>query len=428
MQKKIQSYYPFLIWACGGAFYFYQFIFRVSPSVMTRDLMQAFKVDGYSLGVLTAFYYNAYALLQIPIGILLDRLGPRRLLTFSCLLCTIGSVIFAQADTLMLAAVGRFFMGAGSACAFIGTLKLATLWLPIRRIGLISGFTMFLGFLGATTAGHPFAHLVEHLGWRNSFHCISFIGVLLAGVIWLIVRDHPKAQPSLRKNGPPPAPEKPDLLFGLRLVFKNKEVWLLAIYGSLMYVTLSGFAELWGVPYLSVVYSLDKKAAASMISMVFIGSALGGPLMALLSDYKKSRRLPMMFAAGSTLILYSCILYFPSLPPSFLYCALFFAGILFTGQVLCFASVCEHVPVSVSGVAVGFTNMIVMLSGVICQPLIGWLLDRTSKGTLQDGIATYAPEHFKVALSIIPFSLICAFILVFFIKETYVTHAKATRL
>ncbi|MBX9697020.1 MAG: MFS transporter, partial [Alphaproteobacteria bacterium] len=130
------------IWACGGLFYFYQFIFRVSPSVMTEELRTAFDANAYQIGNMISYYYIAYAILQIPIGLLLDRYGPRRLLTFSCLVCALGGAVFANAYTMPVASFGRFLMGAGSACAFIGTLKLATLWFPLEKVGLAAGVTM----------------------------------------------------------------------------------------------------------------------------------------------------------------------------------------------------------------------------------------------------------------------------------------------
>jgi sugar phosphate permease len=117
-----------LFWGLAALFYFYQFILRVSPGVMSHELMRDFAVQGCALGVLGAFYYNAYAAMQIPLGILMDRFGPRRLIAVSCATAALGTYFFSQAETLALASFGRLLMGAGAACGFIGTIKLATLW------------------------------------------------------------------------------------------------------------------------------------------------------------------------------------------------------------------------------------------------------------------------------------------------------------
>src|SRR5690606_31220485 len=111
-----------IFWGIAALFYFYQFILRVSPGVMSQELMRDFAVQGCALGVLGAFYYNAYAAMQIPLGILLDRFGPRRLMAASCAVATLGTYLFSQAETLSVASFGRLLMGAGAACGFIGTL------------------------------------------------------------------------------------------------------------------------------------------------------------------------------------------------------------------------------------------------------------------------------------------------------------------
>lgn len=404
-----------IVWACGGLFYFYQFIFRVSPSVMTEELRTAFDANAYQIGNLSSYYYIAYAILQIPIGLLLDRYGPRRLLTFSCLVCTLGGAVFANAYTMPVASLGRFLMGAGSACAFIGTLKLATLWFPLEKVGFAAGVTMLLGFLGATSAGSPLAMLIEHFGWREVMYIISLGGIALSVLIWSVVRDAPRHKRDLLKESSRSQP----ILFGLITVIGNKQVWFLALYGCLMYVPVAAFADLWGVPFISKLYALDRKVAAAMVSLVYVGAALGGPVMAWLSDRMVSRRFPMILGAAMTLILYSLMIYVSVVPEALMFPVMFFAGFFFTGQVLCFASVCEQIPVSASGVGVGFTNMIVMMSGVIFEPLVGYFLDLSAKSA-GSSLGNYAVSDYRFALLSLPLTLLIAFIISrWFVTETH---------
>lgn len=411
------------IWACGGLFYFYQFIFRVSPSVMTEELSTAFDANAYQIGNLTSYYYIAYAILQIPIGLLLDRYGPRRLLTFSCLLCTLGGAVFANAYTMPVASLGRFLMGAGSACAFIGTLKLATLWFPLEKVGFAAGVTMLLGFLGATSAGAPLAILIEHFGWREVMYIISLGGIALSALIWSVVRDAPRDKMALLKESSRSQP----ILFGLITVIGNKQVWLLALYGCLMYVPVAAFADLWGVPFISKLYALDRKVAAAMVSLVYVGAALGGPVMAWLSDRMVSRRFPMILGACMTLLLYSLMVYVSVVPEILMFPVMFFAGFFFTGQVLCFASVCEQIPVSASGVGVGFTNMIVMMSGVIFEPLVGYFLDLSATKT-GSALGSYAVADYRFAFLSLPLTLLIAFIISrWFVVETHPLLQKRER-
>lgn len=406
-------YVPWAIWLCGGLFYCYQFVLRVSPSIMTADLMRAFQVNGYALGILSAFYYYAYDALQIPLGFIMDRFGPRRVLTFSTSLCVAGSFLFASATTLPLASIGRLLMGAGSACAFIGTLKLATLWFPPQKVGKVIGFTMVLGTIGATSGGAPLAFLLEHIGWRASLFLMSGLGVVLALTMWFVIRD--KNAPSLPEV---PLPTACNLWKGLSQLLTTPQFWFIASYSSLMYVPLSAFADLWGVPYLSAVYNLERKISASAIAMIFFGIAIASPITTYLSDYFQTRRYPMIISAISSIILYIIIIFVPvSLP--IMYWLLFLTGVSFTGQLLGFAAICEIIPSSMSGLTLGLTNMTVMLSGVIFQPLIGLALDKAWNGKIEQGLPFYTLENWKLALSPIPLCLFLAFLLTYFIRETF---------
>lgn len=413
-------YLPWAIWACGGLFYCYQFVLRVSPSIMTPDLMRAFQVNGCALGVLSAFYYYAYDALQIPLGFIMDRFGPRRVLTFSTSLCVIGSFLFASATTLPLASVGRLLMGAGSACAFIGTLKLATLWFPPQKVGKVIGFTMVLGTIGATSGGAPMAFLLDYIGWRSSLFLMSGLGLILALTMWMVIRD--KNTSSLKEVSLPSAQ---DLWKGLSQLLRTSQFWFIAIYSSLMYVPLAAFADLWGVSYLSTVYNLDHKIAASAIAMIFFGIAIASPITTYLSDYFQTRRYPMIISAICSIILYIIVIFIPvSLP--IMYVLLFFTGISFTGQLLGFAAICEIIPTSMSGLTLGLTNMTVMLSGVIFQPFIGWVLDKAWDGKIVQGLPFYTLENWKIALSSIPICLFLALFLTYFIRETFAKNHVST--
>ena len=134
--------YAWIVWACSALFFFYEFCLQSSPSVMVPELMQAFHVDASHLGKLSAYYFYAYALMQLPVGLLLDRFGPRIMMTVACFICALGAFIFSHTESLIAAEWARFFMGLGSACAFISALKLASLWFPPHRYPLLVGFLL----------------------------------------------------------------------------------------------------------------------------------------------------------------------------------------------------------------------------------------------------------------------------------------------
>lgn len=402
-----------LFWGIAALFYFYQFILRVSPGVMSQELMRDFSVQGCALGILGAFYYNAYAAMQLPLGVLLDRFGPRRLMALSCGVAALGTYLFSQADSLHIASFGRLLMGAGAACGFIGTIKLATLWFPPEKIGRVIGFTMVLGTLGATSAGAPLGAMIDLFDWRYTLMIIAVAGAGLAAAIFFIMRE-PKGKLT------PTKAEKPlKLLDGLAMVATSKQAWLIALFGCMMYVPLAAIADLWGTLYLSERFGISPKHAAAMVSFIYIGVAVGAPFAMWLSDHLKNRKKVMFLSATCYLATFLVILYWQGISPFMMYGFMFAAGFFFCGQNLVFAMATERMPTQISGIAAAFTNMIVMLSGVVFEPLVGWLLDYHWTGTLCDGIPAFTMGDFTYALTSVPVALGVAVLVLFFIKETY---------
>ncbi|MBY0291816.1 MAG: MFS transporter [Alphaproteobacteria bacterium] len=398
---------------------------RVSPGVMADDLMATFQVDACSLGALTGFYYYAYAALQIPVGTLMDRFKPRRMLTFAAIICSLGALIFSSADSLSTAAFGRTIIGAGSAFAFLSCLKLGTLWFPPQKLPLVIGLTLLLGTMGGVSAGYPMGWLVEASGWRHSMWLVAFAGFFLAALGWGIIRD--KAPPVLEEailkshNDNENSIIQHGLLTNFIEVIRKPQSWFIALYGAFMYLPLSGFADLWGPPFLMSVYQLDKATAGGIISAMYVGIGIGSPLFPLLCTRLRAYK-PTVFIAGlGALVLLSSVFYIPFLPLWLLVTLLFLAGICLGGQFLGFSMTCALNPLSASATAGGFHNMLCMLSGVIFQPFIGYLLDYNWHGEYINGIRAYTSSDYTFALSSISISLGLACFIVFFIKEKYST-------
>lgn len=411
-----------IIWGCAAFFYLYEYILRVSPSVMTNQLMQDFGVTSTALGVLVSFYYYAYVPLQIPCGVIVDRLGVRRVVTLSAIFCTIGSLIFAQSESLAFAQFGRFLMGAGSACAYLSTAKVAAEWFPAHKFALITSMTMGLGTIGGTFGGKPFAVLVNAIGWRPSMMVAACVGVCVIVASWMIIRDRKE---STEGHLPSKELEKDSsILAGLKVVAKNPQSWLIGLYGCLMYLPLSAFAELWAVPYLMQVHGIDNEIASSASVMVFIGMAVGCPLAAWFSDKFQSRIKVMEYSALGTALLFMLIVYCPAIPLSLTFPLLFITGVICGGQILYFAAAKEINPPQTSATTIGFTNSLVMFSGIIFQPLLGFLLDGFWDGakSVETGLPEYSTYAYQVALSPVPICLFAAWILLKFIKETYPKH------
>lgn len=412
--------HSWIVWGCAALFFCYQFLLRVSPSVMAHELMADFHVDACALGTLTSFYFYAYSGLQLPVGALLDKFGPRRLLIFAALLCTGGSMLFASAETIMVASIGRFLIGAGSAFGFLSCMKLGTLWFPPQQISKVVGFTLLLGTLGAMSGSYPMSFLVDALGWRHGVWITAGGGIFLALLITLVVRNHPskKMQTFIEQHHPYGNPPL-GIMSGLKVILKKTQTWVLAFYGIMMYVPLSGFGDMWGVPFLTQVHHMDKQSASLATSFLYLGVGLGTPFFAFLSDRFKQFRLSLLGSSVGALIPLAIIIYGPDLPTFTVVSILFMTGIMLGGQFMAYSIVCEINPLSISGMATGFQNMVCLFSGVIFQPFIGWILDLYWDGAQENGIRLYSSAIYQMGLTSVIVALLFAVLASLFVKEAY---------
>jgi MFS family permease len=398
----------------GGLFYCFQFLVRVSPNVMTDELMLSFTVDAAGLSFVLMWYYAGYVGMQIPLGVLMDRLGARRIIAAGAILCALSTYFFSIANTPYLAGIARFMIGIGSACGYIGALKLGSQWFRRDKMPMVVGVIMMLGTAGASMGGLPLELLVKNLGWQNALHVIAFAGLLIGAAILLLIAKTPPHHASV--------PENQHVLADLFAIVKKPQAWLFAVYAMLMYLPLTLIGDLWGVSFLVSKYSIPETQATIPVLFMFVGVAVGSPIFAWATDAWNSRKKPMILGAFTTLGIYLTIVFSPPLPFEVI-CGLFFlAGFLFNGQPIAFTCICEIMPLHASGVAIGFVNMIVMLSGFIFLPIVGELLVRFWDGTVANGVPYYSAADYQKALAIIPICLGLALLLTRGIRETFHYH------
>ncbi|MFI4938058.1 MAG: MFS transporter [Candidatus Berkiellales bacterium] len=405
-----------IVWGFAAAFYFFELMLLVSPSVMVDDLTIAFNTSAEELGSLAAFYYYAYALMQIPVGLLIDRFGPRALLTLASFLCALGCLIFAWAPILIWAQCGRFIMGVGGSFAVVGCLKLASWWFPLKRFALLTGIMVAVGMMGGVFGQKPVALLVMSLGWRHTILLGAVVGGILGAMIWFVIADHPKEvefHPEKLTGG------LKAFLKGLIQVMKNPQVWIASLYAGLMFVPTTGFGQLWGVPYFVERYHLEKDVAAWMVSMIFFGWAVGGPLYGWVSDHIHRRKLPMGVAAVGTLVVMLAILYTPASPFT-MKILMFLLGAFSSGFIIAFSLVRELNVAILTGTTIGFINTINNASGALAQPVIGELLDKLRDGKVTiEGNPIYSVAMYNEAFLFLPVCIGIAILIMPFIRETY---------
>lgn len=400
-----------LICAVGAFFYCYEFVLRIIPGALQTELSAAFgHISATTFGELSAFYYFAYSPMQLPVGMLMDRYGPWRLLTFACLCCTIGSWMFMDVGSIPMAGGGRFLVGFGSSFAFVGVLSLTVHWLPRRYFSLVVGLITTLAMLGLVYGEVKITDISVSVGWMHVLYLMVIIGALLSLVILLLVRDGPEGH--VAHTNP-----LPEFFSSVARVLISPQVWLIGCVGACLYTSLSVFGELWGKTYLELAHHLTKVQAAQTISAMFMGWAVGAPIAGYFSDRTGKRVLPLVVGAILSLLCISTVLYYPNLSYLSLNILLFFYGVFSATEIIVFIMGKENSGAKLSGTAFAAINMIVTLGGVIFQPLVGKLLDTFGSTKSQSIKHVYTVLDYQLALSVLPISLLMVLILAFFMKD-----------
>lgn len=440
--SKMSYVKAFTIWGLAALFYFYDYLLQVSPSAMKPELMLNLAREAEQFGSLSAYCLYAYGIMQIPAGVLLDRFGPRKIITLACTLCAIGSLVFGVAETLFVAKLGRVLIGAGAGFALLSCLKIVSLWFPRQRYALMTGATVTIGFLGAAFGLSCVGTIVEISGWRSAMYWGGFIGLLLSVVLWWVIKDKPDQSHSERLNTGKSAlnvlnvsgtdkehsghTEHSDntpsvgIFQGLKVVVKDSQTWIAALFAGLMFVPTLAFGGLWGIPFFEEAHGFDRATAGVCTSLIYVGWMFGGAFWGFISDYFGRRNAPMMVATFSALALTVAIIYAKNLSPFVLKSLLFGLGFCSSSFILAFAVIVEIHPSRVGATASGFANALNTLWGALAQPFIGWMLDinaTTSAVPGQERIFSLA--EYQQAFLVLPVCLVISFLILLKLKETY---------
>lgn len=426
-ESKVEIYnrksylgFAWLVWGLAAAFYFSDYLARVAPGVMHRYLQSDFGINEAGFGILTASFYVPYILMQIPVGLTVDRLSIRWLLTVMSLITAFGCCVFGLADSLFMGSIGRMLIGFSAAFAFICSLRLATSWFPPTMLGLLAGLTQALGMLGAAAGEAPVSFLVSNVGWRHSMLIIAFLFIALAALLYQFVQDKPGAHRSEMRSV-----NRLSILQSLKIVLSCRQTWYNALYAGFLFGPTAVIGEAIGPAYLQFGRGLGAHAAAFATGLIFIGWGISGPLSGWLSD-KIGRRKPLMiFSAILGVIFTTLYVYSPTLSQNSAYLLFFLFGLTNTGVAIAYAVSTEIHDRNVIGTSIAFTNMISIFVGALLQPLVGRLVDMVS-GARGYNVETLLLSDFQAGLKLLPLCSLVALVLALMVKETYCKPIKHT--
>jgi predicted MFS family arabinose efflux permease len=366
--------------------YVLSFFQRFAPAGIAQDLASAFQTSAVSLGALAATYFYVYTIMQVPTGVLVDTLGPRRILVLGGVVGGLGSFLFGMAPTLELALVGRTLIGLGVSVTFIAMLKLIAVWFEEERFATLVGVSMLIGNLGSVLAGAPLSAVAQATGWRGVFIGVGGLSLILAALCWIIVRDRPQASAEM------PAAAKFDrtaLLGALLSVVRNRATWPAIVVNTGICGAFFTFAGLWTVPYLVQVHGMERSAAASHLSVWFGCFAVGCLFIGSLSD-RLGRRKPVIIGATHVYALIWLVLWSGvNMAPAVSYTLFGLLGIVTAGFTLTWACAKEVNPPLLSGMSTSITNMGSFAAAAVLQPVVGWVMDLAWGGEMVAGVRFY---------------------------------------
>lgn len=415
-KKQFNLSQAWFVWGLAATFYFSDYLARVAPGVMHRELQVAFSMNEVGFTTLTAFFYIPYILMQIPVGLTVDRIKIRYLLTFMSLITALGCCVFASAHGLALASFARLLIGFSAAFAFISALRLATSWFPPEKLGLLAGLTQALGMLGASAGQAPLSFMVTAVGWRQSMVIVSVIFVVLAGLLFKFIQDNPVG--TVAKKTDNIAAVGLSLWASLCRVLSQRQIWFNALYAGFLYAPTTVIGESMGPAYLAYGRGLSVHFAAFAIGLIFIGWVIGGPLFGYWSDRIGRRKPLMLFSGICGVVLTSIFVFSTSLSPVMVCIIFFLFGMTNSGVALAYAVSTELSQRVVIGTAIAFTNMMSIFIGAGLQPLVGLLVDQHS-GVRGYHVDLLTLSDFQAGLWLLPIFSGIACLLVLTIKETY---------
>jgi sugar phosphate permease len=411
--RKKQVGFAWLVWGLAAAFYFSDYMARVAPGVMHQFLQMDFGINEAGFGILTASFYIPYILMQIPVGLTVDRMSIRWLLTTMSLVTAFGCVVFGMAGGLMMASVGRMLIGFSAAFAFICSLRLATSWFPPTMLGLLSGLTQSLGMLGAAAGEAPVSFLVSIVGWRYSMLVVALLFVVLSCLLYHYIQDKPGEHRHEVRSVP-----RISIPESLRIILSSKQTWLNALYAGFLFSPTAVIGEAIGPAYLQFGRGLGAHQAAFATGLIFIGWGISGPISGWLSDRMGRRKPIMLISAACGVVLTSILVYVPSLNQTFAYLLLFVFGLTNTGVAIAYAVSTELHDRNVVGTSIAFTNMASIFIGASLQPLVGRMVDLVA-GPRSYHVEFLVLSDFQAGLRMLPVCSLIALILACTIKETY---------
>jgi len=372
-----------------AAGYFLSYLFRVVNTIIASDLSGDLSLNANQLGMLTSVYLIAFAATQLPLGILLDRYGPRQTEAILLMFAAAGAAIFASAETSTGLLIGRALIGFGVSACLMASFKAFVQWFPMERLPMINGFLLAAGGFGALTAAAPVEFALQFTDWRGVFWTLAAITFLVSLTVFFVVPDKPIAQSNatLRQH-----------IAGIGQVFKSRIFWSIAPWAVMSQATAGSVLGLWSGPWLRDVANFNRDEVATTLSLVAVGLILGFALIGVIAEWLRPWGIKPIFVGIAGMIIYMLIQLALVLELTE-YSMLLWAGYAFfsTSGVITYAVLSQSFPAELAGRVNTGLNLLVFVMAFLMQWGTGYVIGLY----ISDRQDQYNPDGFGMAFSLL---------------------------
>ena len=385
-----------LAWFMTALFYAYQYVLRVLPNIVMPEMMSRYGIESDTFGQFAGIYYIAYSAAHIPIGIWLDKKGPKYVVPICIMITVLGTVPLILSDSWTMVYWGRVLIGIGSSAAILGMFKVIHLGFPEGKFSRMLGVGAFIGLMGAIYGSQPVAKLLAVYGYEKVIEYIIYSGIIFGIISFLVM---PKAKGVK-------ASDELNFKKDFAQVWEQKNIFYIGIFAGLMVGPLEGFSDAWGASFLQVVYNADKETASFLTSVIFLGMAFGSSVIAYIGDKTRAYYSVVSVCAAGMAIIFIATLLKIFDAYNIMVFMFFMVGVLSGYQVLTVYLSTTFVKEGVVGLTTAIINMIVMSFGYVFHSVIGETLNFTWDGTVSNGVRTYSADSYIYGISVIPISLV----------------------
>ena len=373
--ETIKSSRQWIVFIFAGTLFILSQFYRSSVAVIAPDLIRDLSLDSWELSTVSASFFYAFALMQIPVGIFLDSIGPRITMTLLTFVAVIGALVFSHGESYYSLTAGRILLGIGMACNFMGGLKLITLWFNPKQFATLSALIVSIGTAGNIAAATPLVLLVQAMGWRNSFMTMGAATFLITLLFFLLVSDRPGAQKT-EQTQKTSKPGIKDTMESARMLFGQKDFWIISFSTFCRYGIYASVQALWAGPYLTNVAGLSSVTAGNILLLMSMGLIIGCPLSGHLSDtIFNSRKKIIIPGLWGMIGILGVLVFLPPETGPVVLSILFFGFGLFSGSgQIMYAHIKELLPSSMIAQAITAVNLFTVLGAAIMTQLLGLMI------------------------------------------------------